>query len=166
MRPKGTAAELESRRRRGVALLNAGHGVREVARMVGAWPGSVSKWQSAYRKRGRVGLRAKAHLGPKPRLTAAQRKRLGILLLKGAPAFGYPTELWTLDRVAEVIRKRFKVRYHPDHVWRILHNMRWSCQKPERRARERNEAAIARWRRDDWPRLKKRPEGSVGRSFS
>lgn len=68
---------------------------------------------------------------------------------------GYPTDLWTCSRVANVIRKRFHVKYHPGHVWYILRDLNWSCQKPERRARERDEAAIARWRKRDWPRIKK-----------
>jgi transposase len=67
--------------------------------------------------------------------------------------------LWTLPRVAEVIARTFGVRYHPAHVWKILHGEGWSCQKPERRARERNEAAIQRWRTERWPHIKKRSPG-------
>lgn len=59
--------------------------------------------------------------------------------------------------MAEVIAKRFGVGYHPSQVWRILRAMGWSCQKPERRARERDEDAIHRWRRVEWPRIKKSP---------
>jgi transposase len=79
------------------------------------------------------------------------------LLLKGATAHGFSTDLWTLPRVAEVIARTFGVRYHPAHVWKILRGEGWSCQKPERRARERDEAAIQRWRTDRWPHIKKRP---------
>ena len=62
-----------------------------------------------------------------------------------------------LARVAEVIAVHFGVQYHPGHVWKILQSMGWSCQKPERRARERDEKAIATWRQQDWPRIKKSP---------
>ena len=68
------------------------------------------------------------------------------ILLKGALAGGYPTELWTLGRVAQVIRREFHVRYHPGHLWRVLGKMGWSCQKPERLARERDEEAVRQWR--------------------
>ena len=76
-------------------------------------------------------------------------------MLKGARAHGYRTELWTLRRVAEVIRRRFGAQYDPSGVWHVLRNMGWSCQKPERRARERDEERIGRWRKQDWPRIKK-----------
>ena len=80
------------------------------------------------------------------------------MLRRGPPAFGYTTDLWTLKRVAEVIEREFAVRYHPGHVWRLLVSLAWSCQKPERRARERDEAAIERWRERHWPHIKKRPK--------
>lgn len=155
MRPHGSAEELERRRRRGVALLLKGHGVREVARMVGVTPGAVVAWRKQYEKNGDAGLAAKPHPGRKPKLSLAQRKRLIRLLKKGPKAHRYKTDLWTLPRVAEVIHKQFGVRYDPSHVWRILNAMDWSAQKPERRARERDEQAIARWRKKDWPRIKK-----------
>jgi transposase len=79
------------------------------------------------------------------------------MLLRGAGDAGYPTELCTLRRVGEVIRKRFSVRYSEVGVWALLrHSLGWSWQKPERRALQRDEAAIAQWKRDEWPRLKKR----------
>jgi len=155
MRPHGSAEELERRRRRGVALLQKGHGVREVARMVGVTPGAVVEWRDRYKKKGDQGLAAKPHPGRKAKLSDAQRKKLIGLLKKGPLAHGYKTDLWTLPRVAELIDKRFGVRYDPSHVWRILNAMGWSAQKPERRARERDEQAIARWRKKDWPRIKK-----------
>jgi transposase len=132
-----------------------GHGVREVARMVDVTPGAVVAWCKCYEKKGEAGLTAKPHPGRKARLSIAQRKKLTRLLKKGAVAHGYKTELWTLPRVAEVIHKQFGVRYDPSHVWRILNAMGWSAQKPERRARERNEDRIEHWRKKDWPRIKK-----------
>lgn len=155
MRPIGTAEELERRRRRAVALLNKGHGVRQTARMVGASPGAVTQWRKAYEQHGDGGLRAKPHPGRPPKLSAKQRQQLARLLAKGARKHGYATELWTLKRVGDLIRKQFGVRYDPSSVWHILRRMGWSCQKPERRARERDEKAIARWRANHWPRIKK-----------
>lgn len=84
------------------------------------------------------------------------------MLLEGPLAAGFPTDLWTLTRVAQVIERHFGVKYHPGHVWRILRDLGWSPQKPERRARERDEEAIERWRKEDWPRIRKKPAKKVG----
>lgn len=155
MRPKQAKAQLEQRRRTAVRLLKR-YGVREVARQLGVSPGSVERWKAAYEAGGPRALRAKPDTGSAPKLTAAQQTLLTALLLKGPRAQGYPTELWTLERVARVIERTFHVRYHPAGVWRLLHRLGWSCQKPERAARERDEAAIRRWRRITWPKLRKR----------
>ena len=157
MRPHGSPAQLEARRRRAVALLHKGLGVRSVARQIGCSPTSVSRWQAEVHAGGLTALRPKPPPGRPRRLTARHRQRLLTLLLKGAAAHGFSTDLWTLPRVAEVIARTFGVTYHPAHVWRILRGEGWSCQKPERRARERDEAAIQRWRAARWPHIKKRP---------
>lgn len=157
MRPKGTKEELEARRRRAVAMLQAGKGVRQVALRVGVHPGSVSRWKAMFDAGGQEGLKAKPPPGRQARLSVAQRRRLPGLLRRGPQAWGYKTDLWTLKRVAQVIVNQFGVSYHPSQVWRILRALGWSCQKPERRARERDEQAIRRWRRVDWPRIKKSP---------
>jgi transposase len=78
-------------------------------------------------------------------------------LARGPLAHGYRTDLWTTQRVAEVIRRTLRVRYHPDHVGRLLRRLGWSHQKPERRALERDEGAIARWVQTVWPQVKKPP---------
>lgn len=157
MRPSGTAEQLEKRRRGAIALLQAGMPYREVARRVEASLSSVVRWEQAYRRDKRNGLRARPIPGRPCRLSAGQKEQLKTVLLRGAGAAGYPTELWTLRRIGEVIRKRFRVRYSPVGVWALLrHGMGWSWQKPERRALQRNDVAIARWKRDEWPRIKKR----------
>lgn len=156
MRPKGSAAELEVRRRLAGKLLQAGKGIREVARTVGSSPSSVKRWQQMLEQRGSDGLAAKSHPGRPPRLNVRQKRRLVELLKAGPLAAGYANEWWTCPRVAQVIEQRFAVRYHPDHVWRLLRALGWTCQKPERRARERDEVAIRKWRQQDWPRIKKR----------
>jgi transposase len=164
MRTKGSAAELEQRRRTAARLLDQGLRPSRVAKAVGVSPAAVTRWKQAWEKGGEDALAAKPHPGGQARLTAAQRRRLARLLLKGPRHHGYATELWTLERVAEVIAVNFGVAYHPGHVWKILRAMAWSCQKPERRARERDEDAIRRWRREDWPRIKKTPGGAAGAS--
>jgi len=155
MRTKGTPAELEARRLRAAELLGQGKGSAEVARRVGVTSSCVSKWKKALRKRGIEGLRAKPLPGRKPRLTAAQKRRLVAVIKRGAAAAGYDSDLWTCRRVRDVIGKTFGVWYDFNHVGRILHALGFSVQKPEARARERDERVIQRWRERDWPRIKK-----------
>jgi transposase len=156
MRPKGSAEVLEARRRWAVSLLQKGLRGAEVARLIGCSPCSVTSWKEVVEKSGVEGLAAKPHPGPRPRLSAKQKERVLELLKERPQVHGYPNELWTLPRVAEVIERHFGVHYHPAHVWRMLRALGWSCQKPERRARERNEEKIARWRKEKWPHIKKR----------
>jgi transposase len=101
-------------------------------------------------------MEAKPHPGGASRLTTGQRARLIRMLVQGPGKHGYRTELWTLARVAEVIAVTFGIAYHPSTVWHILRAMGWSCQKPARRARERDEQNISGWRQQEWPRIKKR----------
>ena len=155
MRPKGTAAELEARRRFAAALLRDGKSLAETARLVGASLSSIKRWKKALREGGEEALAAKPHPGPAERLSDHQKQRLTEILSRGARAAGYRTELWTCGRIAGVIEKHFGVRYHRGHVWRILRSLNWSAQRPKRRARERDERAVAKWRREDWPRIKK-----------
>jgi transposase len=158
MRPKGSAQELERRRRQAMALMDQGMKAAAVARAVGTSRASVTRWRQAYEAGGPAAMAATPHPGGVSKLTDGQRKRLVRMLLDGPGKHGYATQLWTLARVAELIAVRFGVQYHPSTVWHILRGMGWSCQKPERRARERDEQAIATWRRQDWPRIKKRPK--------
>ena len=155
MRPYGSPETLERRRHRGVALLVDGLRAEEVARRLGISVRSVLRWQQAYREEGGDALMAKPVPGRPSRLTPAQLVRLWEVLLEGALAYGYPNDLWTLKRMTAVIRREFGVRYHPSHVWKILRAHRWSCQVPERRAIQRDEDAIAHWKRYKWPAIKK-----------
>ena len=104
---------------------------------------------------------AKPAPGRPPKLTAKQRAQLERLLLKGAEAAGFATPLWTCPRIATVIERHFQVRYHVDHIGRVLHALGWSPQQPTRRAIERDEVAIAQWVKDRWPVVRKRraPQG-------
>lgn len=147
---------MERRRRRAVELLGSGQTLSAVARMVGAAVSAVWHWRDAFRRKGAPGLAAKPAPGRPRKLTARQRQRLPKLLAIGARAYGYSNELWTTRRIAAVIEREFGVHYHPAHVSRILADVGLSCQKPERRALERNEAAIAHWKRYRWVAIKKK----------
>ncbi|MBI4371465.1 MAG: transposase [Elusimicrobia bacterium] len=154
-RPMGSPAQLEQRRLRALELLKAGHGALWVSRKIGCARSAVYAWQESFRKDGEQGLKAKPVPGRPIRLNALQRKQLARILLSGATKSGYPSEMWTARRVAEVTEKRFGVDYHPNHMWRFLRSLGWSCQKPIKRARERDEAAIEHWKRYEWPSIKK-----------
>jgi len=166
MRPTGSPEELERRRLRALALLDEGLQPVEVARRVGVDRRSVRRWKAAARARGEAGVLAKPVPGRPSKLKAKQRTRLERLLLKGAQAAGFHTDLWTCPRVAELIENRFGVGYHVDHVGRLLHELGWSPQKPARRALERDEVAIGNWVKQDWPRVKKTPGAAARRSSS
>src|SRR5439155_25476555 len=118
-RPIGTPAELERRRRRAVNLMNQDESPTDLARILGVRRNSLYRWHSQAHQ-GPDGLAAKPHPGPKPRLSDAQLQRLEDLLLDGPTAHGWPNELWTAARVAEVIRRHFGVAFHPEHVRKIL----------------------------------------------
>ncbi len=156
MRPRGTPAELEARRRRAIVELGKGLMVTQVAERIGCSHSAVIAWRDAVRKKGEKGLAAKPAPGRPPKLTARQRVRLPKLLLRGAEAWGYPTALWTTKRVASVIEREFKVKLHRAHVGRVLSDLGWSCQKPERRALQRDEKAIEHWKRYRWREIKKK----------
>jgi transposase len=155
MRTKGTAAELEVRRRIAADLLGKGKTPAEVAELLGVSLSSTKRWKKIVERDGPAGLAAKPHPGPRPKLSEEQRDELCDLLVAGALAAGFATDSWTCFRVSDLIHKRFGISYHFNHVGRLLHDLGFSQQQPRRRARERDEEAIAHWREYDWPRIKK-----------
>ena len=166
MRTKGSAAELEARRRRAAEYFQERKPLAEVARLIGASLSSVKRWRRAWQEGGVAALAAKPHPGPTPKLSENQRQELVKILKDGPTRAGFSTDLWTTGRVAKVVRKKFRVKYHPDHVGRIPHDLGYSPQKPQQVAREQDAAAVARWRKRDWPRIKKRPAGAAPASSS
>ena len=148
---------LERRRMQAVRLLEQGHSEAEVARRLGVHRQSVNRWVKALAAAGLSGLRRAARAGRPPKLSEADLAQLEQCLKQGPEQFGYLTGLWTLARVRKLIEQQYGVRYNPSQVWRILRRLNWSCQRPAGRARERDEQAIRRWKRNRWPQLKKKP---------
>jgi transposase len=144
----------EARRLQAWQLKHQGWSQRQIAEALGVSEGAVSQWMTRARNGGLEALRHCPPPGAPRRLTDAQLARLPALLQPGAEAYGFRGEVWTRARVAVIIRFEFGVSYHPVHVGRLLKAIRWSPQKPARRARQRDEAAIARWRQETWPTLK------------
>jgi transposase len=152
MRTKGTAPELERRRRRAVELVEQGESPVVVARILGVHVTSIHRWRRMARKP--HGLDAQPTPGRPRRLSDYHLHKLERFLLQGAKKHGWPNQLWTADRVARLIRERFGLSFHPEHVRKILkHRLGWTSQKPKRKARERNDKEVERWLGDELPRI-------------
>ena len=155
VRQQRDAQVMEARRLAVVPLIRQGDSLSAIARRLGVSRQAVHQWAQRLRRRGPAGLRRRLRPGRPPKLARAQLAQLPRLLVRGAEAYGFPSPVWTTQRVAELVWQRFRVRYDRDHVCRLLHRFGWSWQKPTGRARERDEAAIQRWVQHTWPRLKK-----------
>jgi transposase len=147
----------EERRKRAWELKQQGWRHKEIAQALGVSKGAVSQWMKRGRAGGVEALKAHPPKGAKPKLTQEQKAQIPQLLAKGAPAYGFRGDVWTASRVAKVIERTFGVRYHRDHVSRLLREAGWSRQQPIERASQRNEEAIKQWREQRWPAIKKKP---------
>ena len=148
---------LERRRMEAARLLRQGLSQSEVARAVGVHRQSVSRWARELDESGMRGLRKAGCTGRPAKLSPAQLRELERALRRGPEAFGYASGLWTAARVRDLIEERAGVRYHEDHVWRILRKLNWTCQRPVGKALERDEQAIRQWKKYRWPQIKKKP---------
>ena len=157
MRTKRDLEAIEVRRLEGARLLKRRVPQAEVARQLGVSRQAVSKWgRQLDEANGAVGkLKAKA-LGRPRQLDAAQCCALRRMLLKGALAAGFANELWTVKRVRQLVLRQFGVAYSHAGGWELLRGLGFSPQKPEKRALQRDEHAIAEWKRKTWPALKKK----------
>jgi transposase len=146
----------EARRLRAAELFAQGRRPAEVAEMVGVSYEAARRWRAQWSKVGVQALRRRRAGGRPPKLSASQATAVKQALGAGAQAAGFDTDLWTLDRVVQVIWRTTGVRLSRPSAWRLLtQRLDWSLQRPERKARERDEQAIARWVAHEWPRIKK-----------
>jgi transposase len=147
----------EERRFRAWELHQKGWKQRDIATALGVTEGAISQWLSRARAGGADDLHNRPRLGATPRLTDKQRQRIPALLARGAEHYGFLGDLWTSQRVAEVIERTFGVRYNVSHVRRLLYALGFTVQKPTVKATQRDEAAIATWVRQELPAIKKKP---------
>jgi transposase len=147
---------LEARRRTAAAKCAAGWTQAAVADFLGVHPVTVAKWMARYRREGASGLAAKPTPGRPRFLTADQERQVRAWLAEKPTAHGFRTDLWTARRVADLIRRRFGVRFHPDYLRAWLRQRGFSPQKPRRRPRQKDQPAIDRWVAGDWPRIQKK----------
>ena len=157
LRHPGDLEWLERRRLQAADLFAQGKTKAEVAGELGVSAQTTSRWYARLRGRTAAGMRT-ARQGKPAQLGPAELAEIRRLLDRGAVAAGFDNDLWTLARVAEVIERVTGVGHHPGHVWRILKALQWSLQRPARKAVERDEAEIARWVAEEWPRIKHTPE--------
>jgi transposase len=166
--PKGQKRDfiaLQRRRLKAATRFDQGLAPAEVARRLGVSCQSASRWHQAWEKGGQAALKRVPKAGRPPRLKPQDLPALKCALKAGPGEHGFDTELWTTQRVAQVIRSLFGIQYHPDHVGRLLGQIGWNCQRPTTRAPQRDEPAIRRWKQETWPRLKKSPEGRPNHGF-
>lgn len=160
-RPRRDFSGMEQRRLKAAKLFQRDVAQAEVAHQLEVSRQAVHVWFTAWKKDGKKALAAAGRAGRKPKLTKAQLQRVEKALLKGPRANGLDADLWNLPRIAEVIARITGVRYNPGHVWRVMRTMGWSAQKPQPKARERDEAAINHWKSRTWPAIKKKPSKSA-----
>lgn len=157
-RPEGTKEELEERRKQAMNMLEYGIDPPEVAEIVGVRRQSVYRWKATYEEEGMEGLDAKPQKGGRdPKLPEEKLPELEELLLEGAEAHGFETDLWTLPRIATLIEDEFDVSISPTTAFRYLQKFDWTNQKPQRRAAERDAEAIEQFRSERAPELQKKP---------
>ncbi len=154
-RTLGTKQEQEARRFAAGRLLLAGEKNIDVVRALKVAPSSVGRWKAIVQRDGLNGLRTTPPAGRPRKLSKAEMRTLARILVKGALAAGFSSDLWTGRRVAQVIRQKFKVGYHPHHVLKLLRRLALTPQKPQRRARQQGPGALDGWRDVVWPRIKR-----------
>lgn len=163
-RYKRDLKEMEQRRRRGMRMLKRGVAQADVARECEVSRQTAWSWARALESDPQAWRRKP--LGRPGSMDAAQKRRLSKMLLAGAIANGFPTELWTLARIANLIEREFGHSFSGVHAWRIVRELGFSSQRPTGRAVQRDEAAILQWKTKRWPALKKSPEKKAEPSSS
>ncbi len=159
MRTPGFKEELERRRRLGVSHVLAGYRQRAVAKFLGVHPSSVCRWMKAFRRGGDAALAGHDPSGRPRKLNGTQERQVLGWFRRSPKSFGFPTELWTAKRVALMIYRKWKIKFHPRYLNQWLAERRITPQKPRFQARERDEDEVARWLREEWPRIKKARRG-------
>lgn len=147
----------ESLRVQGVEMVLGGMTQADVGEELSVHPHTVAHWMSIFRAQGKEGLLWSGREGRPALMDNEQKEQLKEIMAKGPTPYGYTIGLWTLPRVAQVIHQEFGITYSEAHVWKILQAIGWSCQRPTKRAIERDERKIKEWKRTTWPKLKKTP---------
>ena len=151
---------LARRRMKAVRLFERGLKQAEVGRRAKVPRQTAHRWYQAWVAGGEAALKKAGRAGRKARITKQHRGEIVQALVAGPRANGFASDVWTLPRVAQLVERLTGIKYHPDHMSRLMRDLGWSCQRPAARAKERNEAAIAKWRKEVWTGIKKKPKKS------
>src|SRR3990172_12144643 len=151
MRTPGFKEELEGRRRVGVSPVLSGYRKRTVAKFLGVWPSTVCRWMKAYRRGGDGALAGRDPSGRPRKLTRRQERQVLAWFGHSPTKFGFPTELWTAARVAKVIYRKWRIKFHPRYLSQWLSERRITPQKPRFPAREQGGDEVQGWVREGWP---------------
>ena len=147
----------EYRRLRVWEMHQQGYKQEAIAQALGLTQPGVSQIISRAKQQGPEALRWQKPKGVSPRLSQEQKAELLAKLAQGAEAFGFQGDVWTTERIAQLIEKEYQVKYHRDYIGPLLRGLGWSVHKPVVRAKQRDEVAIQQWQRERWPVLKKKP---------
>jgi transposase len=153
--PSLARKRLERRRLKAGKLFGKGTTQAEAARLLRVTPAAVNQWRRVWQRHGMDGLKSKGRPGPVTALTPVKARRIKAALLKGPRAFGYSTDLWTLECIRTVVRRVTGLSFGLTWIWQIVTNLGFSCQRPQLRNKERDESAIVHWRSVTFPVLKK-----------
>lgn len=150
------ASNLELRRFKAGRMFEGGkHLQADIARKLSVSPAAVCKWHAAWDADQEKGLRSKGQPGFASAFTEKKKKQLKAIILAGPAKLGYATDFWTVDRIRSAAKKKLRLDFSGTHIWKTVLSLGFSVQKPERRARERNEKAIQEWKLKKFPKLKK-----------
>lgn len=151
-------ATQEHIRRKAVAAVEEGMTHVKAAEVFGVTRHSVDRWMKAYRAAGAAALTAQKR-GPKrgqAKLKGWQAAAISGLIRDRHPEqLKLPFALWTADAVRQLIQRRYKLPLSARTVRRYLARWGFTPQKPVRRAYERDDAAVQRWLKEEYPAIRK-----------
>lgn len=145
---------LEHYRLRAIELHKEGKKVNDIAHFFGVHRGSVSRWITTYKRKGKKGLKSRKAQGPSYKLTVEEMEMLLKILRDDATLYGFETPLWTCKRVQQIIKQKTGKKLHTTNVMRWLKRWGLTNQKPKRRAFQRDEKAVKKWLKEEWPKIK------------
>lgn len=147
---------MEERRLKAAELFEQGYNQNQAAVQLGVHRSSTCRWYKRWKENGGQALKRQKGKVSRKKLNKEQIKQLEQILISGATEYGFDTDLWTLGRIAEVIKKEFGIHYHPGSLSRTMRMLGYSCQKPTRIAINRNDRDRQMWLKDVWEKDKKK----------
>src|SRR5918993_1628572 len=147
---------LEQLRIRAVRRIEQGAHPEDVAAALGMTRAAVYGWLAKYREGGLEALKARPVPGRPSKLDGAQLQRIYTLVVGNDPRqLQFTVALWTRAMVRELIRREFSVRLAGVRVGRLVRKLGLSPQRPLYRAYQQNPEAVARWKAETYPAIRR-----------